>query len=143
MRISKHKLYMVIVDVLIFNIAFMLAYYINYFSGLRKVTEDFPKYYLLSTILFSLLIPILFQLLNLYKYQIITDRSRQATAILKGYLQALLLFIAVTFLLKAAYIVQSRVIIGLAFLIGFLLATVVRCFLVRWAYFMLIRKDKV
>lgn len=143
MRISKHKLYMAVLDVLIFNASFMLSYYFNFSSGLRKVPEAFPINYLPSTIIISFLIPILFQPLNLYKYQIITDRARQATAVLKGYFQALLIFIAVTFLLKAAYIVQSRVTIGLAILIGFILTAVIRCFLVHWVYFTLVRKDKV
>jgi exopolysaccharide biosynthesis polyprenyl glycosylphosphotransferase len=143
MRISKHKLYLAIVDVLIFNIAFILAYYINFFSGLRKVAEDFPKYYVFSIVLFSLLIPIFFQLLNLYKYQMIVDRARQASAVLKGYIEILLCLIALIFLTKTQYIVQSRVTIGLGFLIGFLLTAVIRCFLIRWVYFILVKKEKV
>jgi len=143
MKVSKHKLYLVIFDVLIFNISFVLAYYINYYSGVRVPQERFPKYYFISTALFSLIIPVFFQLLDLYKYQMITDRARQASAILKGYIQLLLCFFALIFLTKSQYIIQSRVTIALGFSIGFILTALLRCFLVRWAYFVLVKRDKI
>ncbi len=143
MKISKHKLYLVIFDILFFNLSFILAYYINFFSGIRRVHEPFPLHYLSSTALFSIVVPVFFQLLDLYKYQMITDRARQASAILKGYIQILFCFIALIFLTKSQYIIQSRVTIGLGFLTGFVLTALVRCFLVRSIYFLLVKKDKV
>ena len=143
MKISKHKLYLVILDIVIFNVSFVLAYYINYYSGVRAPQERFPKYYLLSTFVLSFLTPLFFQLLNLYKYQMITERARQASAILKGYVQIFLCFFALIFLTKSPYIIQSRVTIGLGFLIGFLFTAIFRCYLARWVYLTLVRKDKV
>ncbi|MDD1778580.1 MAG: sugar transferase [Candidatus Helarchaeota archaeon] len=143
MKIVKHKFYLAILDLLIFNGSFLLAYYINFSSGLRYPGISFPTQYLPSTFLFSFAIPIFFQLSNLYKYQLITQRAKQASVILKGYLQVLFGFIVLSFLTKTEYIVQSRLTIGLAFMIGFLFTVVVRCYIVRWFYFKLIKAEKV
>jgi len=130
MRISKHKLLLAGADVLIISAGFGLAFWYVFRSGLYVGIRPFPGYFAPSLLLLAIIFISVFQLEGLYKYQAVANPIHQLQKLFKCYLRVFGTFIVLVFFMKTEYIADSRLTIGLGFLISFLALALFRVNLV-------------
>ena len=130
MRFSKHKLLLAGVDVFIISAGFGLAFWFVFRSGLYREVRAFPNYFLPSLVLLAVIFVSAFQLESLYKYQAVANPIHQLQKLFHCYLRVLGTFIVLVFFMKTKYIADSRLTIGLGFLISFLAISFFRVALV-------------
>lgn len=146
--LSKHKICMAILDVLLIFAGFHSAFWFVFASGLYNggggvPQQRFPTYYAPSIVLITVIFLIVFQLEGLYKYQAITNPIHQLQSLLKCYLRCLAAFMVIVFFLKTEYIATSRLTIGLGFLISFMLMVLARTLIVPKLFYFLVRTGRV
>jgi len=130
MRISKHKLFLAGADVFIISVGFGLAFWYVFGSGLYGEVRAYPNYFVPSLLLLAVIFISVFQLEGLYKYQAVANPIHQLQKLFKCYLRVLGTFIVLVFFMKTEYIADSRLTIGLGFLISFLALSFFRVALV-------------
>ncbi len=122
--ISKHKIMLAILDIVVTVFGFYYAFWYVFVSGMYQKPMNYPIYYLPSITLIVIIFLIVFQLAGLYKYQTITNPVYPVTV------NNEVLPESARFLLT----------IGLGFLISFLLMVITRCLMVPKIYFYLVKK---
>ncbi len=142
MLFSKHKIALAILDVLIIVAGFNLGFWYVFGSGFYKAAGPYPAYYVPSIVLAVIIFLSVFQLAGLYKYQAITNPLHQIQSLLQCYTKVLAVFIVIIFFSKTEYIADSRLTIGLAFLLSFLLMLAFRTIMVPRIYFFLVSRGK-
>jgi len=140
---SRHKTGMAILDAILIFIGFHSAFWFVFASGLYGKPHRFPLYYAPSIVLITVISLIVFQLEGLYKYQAITNPINQVQSLLKCYLRCLAAFILIIFFLKTKYIADSRLTIGLGFLISFLLMAAARSLIVPKVFYYLVKTGRI
>jgi len=130
MRLSKHKLLLAAADVLIISAGFGLAFWYVFGTGLYGDIRPFPEYFVPSLVLLAIIFVSIFQLEGLYKYQAVANPVHQLQKLFKCYLRVFGTFIVLVFFMKTEYIADSRLTIGLGFLISFLALALFRVNLV-------------
>jgi exopolysaccharide biosynthesis polyprenyl glycosylphosphotransferase len=130
MRISKHKLLLAGADVFIISAGFGLAFWFVFSSGLYGGIRPVPVYFVPSLVLLAIIFVSAFQLEGLYKYQAVANPIHQLQKLFKCYLRVFGTFIVLVFFMKTEYIADSRLTIGLGFLISFLALALFRVNLV-------------
>jgi exopolysaccharide biosynthesis polyprenyl glycosylphosphotransferase len=143
MVFSRHKTGMAVLDGILIFIGFHSAFWFVFASGLYGRPQQFPLYYVPSIVLITTIFLIAFQLEGLYKYQAITNPIHQLQSLLKCYLRCLAAFILIIFFLKTKYIADSRLTIGLGFLISFLLMAAARALIVPKIFYYLVKTGKI
>ena len=113
-RISKHKILLFVSDLVVINLSFCFALWLQYRSGIYFPVAQFPFSYLPMFAIASLILVLFFQLHGLYKYQLIENPYNQFIAIAKSTVKAYLVFIVLIFLLKHQLVIQ-RVTLLLSF----------------------------
>jgi len=71
--LSLHKILLLIADILVVNLSFCFALWLQYRSGIYFSVSEFPFHYLPVFFLGSLVLVLFFQLHSLYKYQFIEN----------------------------------------------------------------------
>ena len=130
MRISKHKILLAVADILLISAGFGLAFWYVFRSGLYGNIKPYPGYFIPSLVLLAVIFVSIFQLDGLYKYQAVANPIHQLQKLFRCYLRVLGTFIVFVFFMKTQYIADSRLTIGLGFLLSFLALALFRVNLV-------------
>jgi len=130
MRISKHKLLLAGADAVIISAGFGFAFWFVFRSGLYGGIRPFPGYFVPSLVLLVVIFVPAFQLEGLYKYQAVANPIHQLQKLFHCYIRVLGTFIVLVFFMKTKHIADSRLTIGLGFLISFLALSFFRMALV-------------
>ncbi|MEW5803136.1 MAG: sugar transferase [bacterium] len=141
--VSRHKVGMAILDIILIFMGFHSAFWYVFASGFYGRSQRLPLYYTPSIVLITIIFLMVFQLQGLYKYQSITNPIHQLQSLLKCYLRCLAAFVLIIFFLKTEYIADSRLTIGLGFLVSFILVAVARVLIVPKVFYYLAERGKI
>ncbi len=137
---SKHKVSLAFLDVLVIVAGFGFAFWFVFPSGFYYDPRLYPVYFVPSIVALTIIFLFVFQLEGLYKYQSITNPQHQTQSLLKCYLKILSAFVLLVFFLKTEYIADSRLTIGIGFLVSFLLMALSRGVVIPRIFYAFIRK---
>ncbi|MEW6382157.1 MAG: sugar transferase [bacterium] len=143
MILSKHKISMAAFDIILIFAGFHSAFWFVFASGICGRPHSFPRYYAPSLVLISAIFLTIFQLEGLYKYQAITNPIHQLQSLLKCYLKCLAAVILIIFFFKTGYIADSRLTIGLGFLISFLFMVLARAIIIPKLFYYLVTTGRI
>ena len=124
--ISKHKITLAFLDVVVLATGFISSFWLVFQSGFYGPVRAYPVYFVPSIVLLIVIFLVVFQLEGLYKYQAISNPVHQVQSLLKCFLQVLAAFILIVFFMKTSYIADSRLTIGLGFAFGFIFMILAR-----------------
>ena len=140
MRIPLHKLLLLIHDIFILGTAIILSSFVysNYSSFFQfgQLSSDLIWGYVLTFV--SVLIAM--NEYDLYKYEVILDRTRHFTNLQKALFVSLVALVFCSFIFKFAELSSSRILLGLIYLNTALLFCITRVMLVPNIFFTLVRK---
>ncbi len=143
-NISKHKICLAVLDIIILSVGFYVSFWYVFESGLYYLYA-YPDYFLplytLPTVVIAIIVfVIVFQLDGLYKYQSVLRPFHQFQSLLRGYLKVFATFILIIFFMKPEYIADSRITIIVGFSISFVLMIVFRIYLVPRFFYLMVEK---
>ncbi|MBI1933133.1 MAG: sugar transferase [Ignavibacteriales bacterium] len=112
-KVPKYKFYFALFDLLTLSVAFILAAYLVRYNKALELTQFIKNSYpILSLFLIaSAFFIFIFQINNLYRINIIFNRSAHLTAIIKSLYYGTLNVVVISHLVKSSAIFDSRLII--------------------------------
>lgn len=140
MRISKHKLFMAVLDAGVVSAGFSLAFWTIFKSGLYGAARHYPLYFAPSVIILVVIFISAYQLEGLYKDQALINPFHQIQKLLRCYIRVLAAFIVFVFFMKTQYIADSRMTIGLGFVFSFLISIAMRAYFIPYAFRLVVKK---
>jgi len=142
MKITYHKSLLFIHDIIIIIAGIIISYYIYFHHRLLNYKEiSYGHLWGCVILFFSVLI--FLQGNHLYQYQVVLDRSRHTTALLKSLFTSLIILIFVSFIFKITEVTMSRVLLGITFSTLFILFFISRVIIVPKIYYWLVRTRRI
>lgn len=138
MKINRHKLLLLLHDLLAIIFACFISYFYFYFSS------NDGKY--LNELLYCEFgiglstIVALFLNDNFYKYQFVLNKAKHTIGIFKLFFGSLIILIVFSFFFKIIEITQSRVFVGTIYFTFFMVFLISRVYLVPFIYYWLVKK---
>ncbi|MBI1922652.1 sugar transferase [Candidatus Poribacteria bacterium] len=132
-----HKVILAIIDFIAINSSFLFVLW------LQDQPTSLPYHHIPAFLIFSLIQIFIFQLHQLYKYQVFLNPFTEIFQLLKSLSYGISIFIVISFLMKSRYLIQSYFVMGSTFMLTFLLLAILRCLLARRFYFYLVAKGKI
>lgn len=135
-RVHLLELILPLTDFIIIASCFFLALWLRFTSGVHETEQPMRihqvRFYTL--LVMSALWIAIFQVQRLYHARVIVTLVRQGTQIIKGVTIGTLIYIFLSYLLKSAYMEQSRLVIGYSWIFSFVALSLFRCGIFRFLY---------
>ena len=142
MKLSLHKSFLFIHDIIIIISGVIISHYIYFHNRLLNYGEiSYGHLWGYVILFFSILI--FFQGNHLYKYQVIFDSSRHTLALLKSLFISLIILVFMSFIFKITEVTMSRILIGITITTVFILFFISRVIIAPQVYYWLVRTKRI
>ncbi len=142
MKPPLHKSLLFIHDILIIIIGIVISHYIYFHHSLLNYS-DISYGHLRGYVILFFSVLIFLQGNHLYKYQVIFDRSRHTLALFKSLFTSLIILVFMSFIFKITEVTMSRILLGIIFIVLFILFFISRVIIAPQIYYWLVRTKRI
>ena len=142
MKKSLHKNLLVIHDVFLLLLGMYISnwiYFTKRINGIEEISSGVYWGYfilLITNILF-------FIFNNLYKYQVLLNKSRQIVGILKSFFSSFIILILFSFIFKISEVTMNRFLFGVTFIILLVFFIISRIVIIPQIYYLLVKSRRI